>query len=157
MSQPYGASGTKIYVSTAVLAEPADAAAYNALSWTEVGDVRSVGDYGDEAQILTESTLQDSRIFKSKGPRDAGTLAITVLDRPDDSGQVAMIAAEATPYSYPFKIVLPNRLTVGGTDGIEYFIGLVTSKRLNVADTGNIVKRTFNVAINSKITPVAAT
>lgn len=157
MGQPYGASGTKVYIAAAVLAEPADATAYAALSWTEIGDVQSVGDYGDEAQVLTESTLQDSRIFKSKGPRDAGTLAITVLDRPDDAGQLALIAAEGTNYSYPFKVILPNRLTTGGTDQIEYLIGLVTSKRLNVGNTGNIVKRTFNVAVNSKITEVAPT
>ncbi len=53
--------------------------------------------------------------------------------------------------------MLPNRLTTGGTDQIEYLIGLVASKRLNVADASNIVKRTFNVAINSKVTTVAPT
>jgi len=157
MSTPVGASGTKVYISTSVTAEPADAVAYAALSWTEVGDVESLGDYGDEAAILSATTLQDERTFKAKGPRDAGTLAITVLDRPDDTGQIALIAAEATKFNYPFKVVLPNRLTTGGTDQIEYLIGLVASKRLNVADASNIIRRTFNVAINSKVTTVAAT
>lgn len=157
MSTPYSANGTKIYIAPAVTSEPADAAAYAALSWTEIGDVESIGDFGDEAQILTANTLQDERTWKGKGPRDAGTLVITVLDRPDDSGQVAAIAAEAAKFNYPFKIVLPNRLTVAGTDQIEYLIGLVTSKRLNVGDTSNIVRRVFNVAINSKVTTTAAT
>ncbi|MFO1126373.1 MAG: phage tail tube protein [Methylocystis sp.] len=157
MSTPYGASGAKVYISAAVTSEPADAAAYAALSWTEIGDVDSLGDFGDEASILTATTLQDQRTFKAKGPRDAGTMVITCLDRPDDAGQIALVAAEATKYNYPFKVVLPNRLTTGGTDEIEYLIGLVSSKRLNVGDASNIVKRVFNVAVNSKITPVAAT
>ncbi len=157
MSTPYGASGAKVYIAPAVTSEPADAAAYAAQSWTEIGDVESLGDYGDEASILTATTLQDERTFKAKGPRDAGTLVITVLDRPDDVGQIALIAAEASKFNYPFKIVLPNRLTTGGTDQIEYLIGLVASKRQNVADASNIVKRIFNVAVNSKITEVAPT
>ena len=157
MSQPYGASGTKVYIAPSVTSEPADATAYGALTWTEIGDVESVGQYGDEAQVLTASTLQDARVFKAKGPRDAGSLSLTVLDRPDDTGQIALIAAEATSFSYPFKVVLPNRITTGGTDQIEYFIGLVTSKRLDVGDSGNIVKRAFSVAINSKVTEVAPT
>jgi hypothetical protein len=157
MSTPVGSNGTKVYISTSVTSVPADAAAYAALSWTEIGDVESIGDYGDEAPILTAQTLQDERVFKAKGARDAGTLAITCLDRPDDTGQIAVIAAEATKFNYPIKVVLPNRLTVSGTDQIEYFIGLVTSKRLSVGDNSSFIKRVFNVAINSAITTVAAT
>lgn len=157
MSTPVSANGTKVYISTAVTAEPADAASYAALTWVEIGDVESLGEFGDDSPILSAMTLQDERVFKAKGARDAGTLAITVLDRPDDAGQLAMIAAEASKFNYPFKVVLPNRVTVGGTDQIEYMIGLVSSKRLNVGDNSNFLRRTFNVAVNSKITSVAAT
>lgn len=157
MSTPVGSTGTRVYISTSVTAEPADAAAYAALAWTEIGDVESLGDYGDEAPILTAQTLQDERVFKAKGARDAGTLAITCLDRPDDAGQIAAIAAEATKFNYPFKVVLPNRLTVSGTDQTEYLIGLVSSKRVTVGDNSSFIKRMFQVAINSKVTTVAAT
>ena len=152
MSTPYAATGARLYVSSAVTSEPANAAAYAALSWTEVGDVESIGEYGDESQIITAATLQDSRVFKGKGPRDAGTLVLTVLDRPDDTGQDALVTGEGTFFNYPFKITLPNKLTSGGTDEINYFIGLIMSKRLNVGDTTNIVRRVFNIAINSQIT-----
>lgn len=157
MSTPVGSTGTRVYISASVTAEPVDAAAYALLAWTEIGDVESLGDYGDEAPILTAQTLQDERVFKAKGARDAGTLAITCLDRPDDAGQIAAIAAEATKFNYPIKVVLPNRLTVSGTDQIEYFIGLISSKRLTVGDNSSFIKRMFQVAINSKVTTVAAT
>jgi hypothetical protein len=157
MSQPYAATGTRVFIGEAVTDEPANVAAYAGLLWTEIGDVESVGDFGDDAPIITASTLQDERIFKAKGPRDAGTLTITVLDKPDDNGQIAAIAAEGTRFNYPFRIVLPNRLTTGGNDQTEYLIGLVSSKRLSVGDNQNIVRRVFSVAINSKITTAPAT
>jgi hypothetical protein len=158
MSTPYAASGARFYVTTsAVYTEPANAAAYLALTWVEVADVESIGEYGDEASILTAATLQDSRVFKGKGPRDAGTIALTVLDRVDDAGQAQLITAEGVSQNYGFKVELPNKITTSGTNELNYFIGLVSSKRLNVGNTSNIVRRTFNIAVNSAITTTAAT
>lgn len=157
MAQPYGATGTRVYISTAVTSAPADSAAYGALSWTEIGDVESLGDFGDEAQILTANSLGRSRVVKVKGPYDAGSLTITVLDKPDDTGQAAAKVAAGTSYDYPIKVILPNPVTVGGTGEIAYLIGKVSSKSLNVGDATNIVKRRFTVAINSEITEVPAT
>lgn len=158
MSTPYAAAGAKVYVSNAaVYTTPANAAAYAALTWVEIGDVESIGEFGDEAQIITAATLQDSRVFKGKGPKDAGTMPITVLDRPDDTGQLQLVTAEASNANYAFKVELPNKLSSGGTNQLEYFTGLVSSKRQNIGNTSNIVRRTFNVAINSEITEVAPT
>jgi hypothetical protein len=159
MGIPYAAAGAKVHIcSTVQFAEPADAAAYAALSFTEIGDVQSIGEYGDEARILTADTLQDNRTFKAKGTRDAGTVPLICLDRPDDTGQQALNTAEAANAGmYAFKVTLPNKLSSGGTDQIDYFCALVSSKRLNVGDTNNIVKRGWNLAINTKITTTAAT
>jgi len=157
MSQIFTANSTKVYVSTSVVAEPADAAAYALLAWTEIGGIESLGAYGDEANIATIALLGDARIRKAKGARDAGTLELTTAKWADDVGQIALIAGEGTNFNYPFKIVLPNRLLVAGTDEIDYLIGLISSKRENVGTNDNVVRRTFNVAINSKVTVVAPT
>jgi hypothetical protein len=157
MSQPYANSGARVFISAAVVTEPADAAAYAALSWTEIGDVLSLSGFGDEAQILSTATLQDERVFKAKGPRDSGTLEITCLNREDDTGQIAAVAAEQTAYNYPIKVELPNKLTTGGTNGLKYMIGLVSSRRLGAIDPTSFGQIAFMVALNSKITSVAAT
>lgn len=155
---PYAANGAKFYVSaSAVYSEPASAAAYEALVWEQVSGVESMGEYGDEAQIITAADLQASRMFKAKGPRDAGTLALTVLDAPSDTGQQRLVTAESVAQNYAFKVELPNKLSEGGTNELQYFIGLVSSKRQNVGNVSNIVRRTFNIAINSQITHTAAT
>lgn len=157
MATAYSASGATISIAAAVTTEPANAAAFAALSWTAIGSVNSLGEYGDQSQILTATTLQENRVFKGKGPRDAGTLELVVLDRYDDAGQVALIAAQAAMWMYPFKITLPNNLNSPGTAQIDYFCAFVVSQRLNVGRADNIVMRTFQLAINTKVTTTAPT
>jgi len=153
----FTANGAKFSIGPSVSAEPADAAAYAALSYTEVAFAESLGEYGDEASIVTFAEIGAGRVRKAKGARDAGTMPVTTAHIADDAGQDALIAAEATNNKYAFKVVLPNRLTVGGTDEINYFIGLVTSKRDSVGTNDNVVRRTFNIAIDSEVTVVDAT
>ena len=83
--------------------------------------------------------------------------SITVAHASDDTGQAAMIAAEATYSNYAFKVELPNRLNATGTDETQYFRGLVMSKRQNIGNNDNVVRRTFNLGVNSEIVVVAAT
>jgi hypothetical protein len=153
MSTPYSAGGAKISIcTTAQYVEPASIATYSALTWQEIGDVESIGEYGDEAQILTAATLQDSRVFKAKGARDGGTLSLTCLDRPDDTGQQALITAEGVnPGMFAFKVELP---TTPGASNINYFCAKISSKRLNVGTAANIVRRGFNLAITTQVLQV---
>ncbi len=67
-----------------------------------------------------------------------------------DVGQAAMIAAEATNDNYMFKIILPDG-PVGYSDTIQYFRGMVMGKRQNVGNNENLIRRNFNVGINSAI------
>lgn len=157
MAHLYTASGSKVYIAPSVAAEPADATAYAALTWTEIGFLSNIGEYGDESSLQTGAVVGDARVRKAKGARDAGTLTLTVFPDPDDDGQAALIAAEATNSNYPIKIVEPNRLNATGTDGIDYMTVLVSSKRKALGGNDTIVTRTFNAAITSKITEVAPT
>lgn len=157
MTEPVSGSGTKIYIAGAVTAEPADAAAYQALTWIEIKEVETIGEYGDEKTVTSFAVLGDDRVKKVTGSSDAGTLTITVVDIPDDAGQVAAKAAQAMKYNYPFKIVSPNRLTVAGTDQIDYLIGPVASQRKGQTTPNGELTRVFTVAINSKFTTVAPT
>jgi hypothetical protein len=157
MAHLYTASGSKVYIAPSVVSAPADAAAYAGLTWTEIGFLSNIGEYGDEASLQTGSVVGDARVRKAKGARDAGTLTITVYPDPDDDGQAALIAAEGTNSNYPIKIVEPNRLDDDGTDGIDYMTVLVSSKRKTLGGNDTIVTRTFNAAINSSIVEVAPT
>lgn len=147
------ASGTRIYISGSAVASTVDTLAeFEAITvWTEIGMVENLGEYGDESQAVTGAVIGDSRTRKAKGARDAGTVPITVFHDPLDAGQAAMEAAEGTNDNYAFKVVIPDSPTASYSDTIEYFRGLVMSKRKNIGTNDNIVRKTYNVGINSEI------
>ena len=145
------ASGTKIYIGPAVAASVDTLAEFQAISpWTEIGLVENVGEYGDESAAVTFAAVGDGRMRKSKGARDAGTLALTCGHDPLDAGQAAVEAAEATNLKYAFKVVIPDG-PAGYSNTIQYFRGLVMSKRKNVGTNDNVVRNNYAIAIDSEI------
>lgn len=153
----FTATGAKVFIGPSVTNATDTTGEFAALSWTEIGMVRSIGDYGDQSSIVSAAVIGDGRMRKAKGARDAGDFDLTVFPVADDTGQAALLAAESTYSNYGFKVVLPNRLNQGGTDQIDYFRGLVTSRRTNVGENDAIVTLTARVAVNSPIYTVAAT
>lgn len=164
------ASGTRFFLGTTAPIEfppdfdptdPVQAAAviaqFEADSYIEVGEVEDLGEFGDEAELVPFASLQDGRVRKYKGTRDAGTMPVTTGHDPTDEGQTAMIAAEASPLDYNIKVELNNAVTLGGTNEINYFYGKISSKRKNVGTANNIVRKSFNVAVNSPVVEIAPT
>ena len=144
------ASGTKIFIGP-VAADSVDTAAeFKALmGFVEVKNVESYGDFGDESAAVTFNSVGAGRIQKAKGSRDAGTLALTVGFVPDDPGQIAMEAAEKSISNYAFQVVFPDGSS-------QYFRGLVMSRRRNVGSANDVLKRVFNIGINSELYDSAA-
>jgi hypothetical protein len=125
---------------------------YEADSYVEIGEVEDGGEFGDESERIAFTALSDSRTRKFKGPRDAGDMTLVVGDDPTDEGQVALEAAEATPFDYNFRVELNDKISLGGENSFHYFIGKVFTKRRNVGNVSNVVRRNFVIGINSQIT-----
>lgn len=151
------ATGTKFYIGPSVLDTVDTTSEFTGLTYVEVGLVETLGEVGDESSAVTFAALGDGRTRKAKGARDAGTMAVTVAHDPLDDGQLAMIAAEGTSLNYAIKMELPDKPNATGTPTIQYFRGLVMSKRLNVGGNDNVIRRTFNLGVNSEIYEVPAT
>lgn len=149
------AAESKFYIGGA--GEPASQVEYETHSYIEVGEVENLGEIGDESQVVTFASLADGRMRKLKGVRDAGTLNVVCGYDATDAGQDAMVAAEAQPLNYAFKIELNDPVTLGGTPTIIYFYGQVLSKRRNIGDVNNVVRYNFNVGVNSALTEVDPT
>lgn len=143
------ASGTRVYIGGTTPC--ATLAAYQALTWVEVGEVEDAGEFGDESSAVTWTALKDGRTRKMKGPRDAGTLALAVGDDPNDVGQIALAAAEQSPLAYNFKVVLSDKITTAGNNSEHYFNGPVMSRRKNVGGVSNVVKGRYSVGVNTSI------
>jgi tail tube protein len=154
----FTATGAKMFVAPSTTVALSDTLAeLEALTWTEVGLIESIGEYGDESSAVTFASLGDGRIRKAKGARDAGTLAVTCAHDFTDTGQLALVAGEGTNLNYPFKVELPNKLTGAGTNELNFFRGLIMSRRKNVGANDNVVRVVFNIGVNSQIYEKAPT
>ena len=158
------ASGTRIYIGTTGipanmvdLTDEQALAEFEADSYIEIGEAESLGEYGDESEVVPFASLNDGRTRKFKGTRDAGTLPLVVGHDPSDEGQLAVVAAEANHLDYNFKVVGNDAITLGGNGSVDYFYGKVMSKRKNVGDVNNVVRANYAVGINSRIVTREAT
>lgn len=127
----------------------ADATAYDALTFTAIGQILNLGEFGDSANPITAEYLEDGRTQKYKGTRDAGTMALEFGYDYGDTGQAALIAAEPNPGNFAFKVELNDS---GGTNPTTfYFRGQVMSHRISVGSSNSVVTLSADVAVNSPI------
>lgn len=150
------ASGVQFFIGTTVAAE--NLSQFITDSYTEVGEVEDLGEFGDESEQVTFASLANSRLQKLKGVRDAGVLALICGSDDADAGQDALIVAEAdNVLDFNFKVILNDKATISGTPSEHYFRGKVMSKRLGVGTANNVVRKTFNIGVNSEILSIDAT
>ncbi len=150
-------TGSGVILAIGTTAAAPSLAQFQADSYTNVGEVEDLGEFGDESEEIRFTSLTDGRVRKLKGPRDAGTIQVVCGDDDNDVGQLEMTAAEANTLDYNFRITLNNKQTLGGTNGVQYFRGKVMSKRLQIGQANSTLRRRFNVGINSAIVVVAST
>lgn len=148
------ASGARLFIGTQNSDRNTQLADYQADSYIEVGEIEDLGEFGDESERVKFTSLQDGRTRTLKGPRDAGEMALVVGDDMLDEGQIALEAAEASPLDFNFKVILNDAQTIGGDGSNHFFIGKVFTKRRNVGQANNVVRRNFAIGINSGIASV---
>lgn len=130
---------------------------YEADTYVTIDEVEDGGQIGDEATFVSFTALADGRTRKFKGPFDAGTVALVCGADTLDVGQQALVAALPVKLNYNFRVILADPTTITGEGTILYFSGQVGSDRRNIGAVNNIVKRTFNIAVNTAILEVDPT
>lgn len=146
------AAGAKISIGPTTAADTA--VEYAALTYVEIGEVENLGEFGDQSNDVTFTSLKDSRVRHLKGARDAGVLALVVGRDAKDLGQVALKAAEKTKHAYAFKIEAADAEDGNDPNSIYYFHALVQSARDNFGEADNVVRTTFNLGIATGIIEV---
>lgn len=149
-------------VSTAALANVAigtTLAASNQLefeadNYTVVGEAEDLGEFGDTAEEVGFTSLNDRRMRKFKGAFNAGNMTIQLGLDVSDAGQTALLAAFASDDDYNFRVELNDG---SNSNTFLYFRGKVMTSPFNVGNVNNVVRRTFTVGINSAIVQVDAT
>jgi len=137
-------AGTKLFVSNA---QPASytTGGFNALTWTEVGELSNIGDLGGTTTIVSHIPINTAVQVRRAGSIDPGTLNLQGA-RCTDAGQAILKTAFTNRNSISFRIVYPTALGV-----TEHFTGIVTSNVTNVGNADQILGYTAGVSIDNEI------
>lgn len=155
MADIFAVAGAKVYIGTTTAA--ADETDFAADTYTEIGLVETIGDFGDTAADVTFTGLSDQRTQHLKGSFDAGTMQLTCGRDDSDAGQAALISAFASPQPYNFKIEWNDGDGTPDSGSVSYFRGRVMSKSLtNGTGPNNVARRQFNIGISSEILDIPA-
>lgn len=123
-------AGTTLHISAS---QPAtyDASGYNALSWTILGEITDLGEFGREYALVTHNPVANRGTVKKKGSFNEGAMALQLGLDTDDAGQILAKAALLSDNDYSIKITTQNgdkyfcqsqvmnfKVAVGGVDTI---------------------------------------
>lgn len=107
------------------------AAGFQALDFTEVGEITDFGEFGREYSQVTHAPVKNRRTVKRKGSFDEGSVTLPMARDSSDAGQKLLDAAVLTDDSYSYCIRLQDgtrffftaqcmsfKTTLGGVDSI---------------------------------------
>jgi len=152
-------AGSKIFIGPQTDDKPTDftEAEFDALTgWIEVDGWETMGGFGDSAALISTSLINRGRDIKQKGTRNAGSMENNFTVLPDDAGQIAVNAAEATNKNYAFKVEYDDLPTAGTNPTTDFFVGLVMGKPETGGTANTIRMFSPTIEINSNVVRKAA-
>lgn len=122
-----------------------DKAGYEALTWTQVKGIVSIGTVGTTTSPIDVPDLETGFTKAVKGGRAGTVTAVAMREIKTDAGQAAAKAAaiEAQSVEYSFKILEPS----SGGD-VEYVSGIAYDWQRNERSTTSYAGFTFNIRGN---------
>lgn len=138
--------GTSLFVSAA---SPAtyDTAGFAALSYTEVGEVESLGEFGGSAQITPFTPLATGIVKKRKGSINYGTASASIGRLASDAGQAIL----KDGFDGANKYVVHSFKVVNSDGAIAYFTGMISSFVTVTNDANNVTKVNCNIELDNKV------
>ncbi len=157
MSGIFATVGSKVSIGQVMSPQstPFVLADFASQTWTPCGWTQSIGQFGDVSAEIKFDAIDQSRTQKLKGTRDAGSMDVAMGVDHTDPGQIALVAAEQTPYDYAVKVEF-NDAASGGTPSARYFIAKVMSAAEKLDTANNVVMLNCTLAIDSNIVRVDA-
>lgn len=156
MSDARTNAGTLLYICTTPTVGPLDQTAFEALTWVRIKNVGTCGEFGTD-ETISSYPLEDGGTLKGKGMLNLKDVEFEYADDYDDAGQLAVIAAGDTAFSYPFKREKADKPTSGGTNTIWYTVGKV-KKVMPVDGSGDDFQRSMSMIAQEQVpVKVAAT
>lgn len=129
MSESFRSIGTTLGVSASAPATY-DASGYGALTFTTVGGVSSIGEFGASFEQVTHVDLDDGETQKDYGTKNAGDPSVVYRIIPSDAGQGILETAEGALNKISIKVTRPNGL-------IQYAQAIVQGSPMSEASGSN--------------------
>lgn len=136
---------TKVYVAVGQTPATNDKAGYDALTWTLIPDVTSIGTLGGQNSVIQHIPVDDAFVYKVAGSTNYGTLELTGA-RTTAAALDDMRTAFASRLPTPFKVVYPTAL--GETDAFQ---AIVTSVQTNAGNADQILGFNMTVDVTGEI------
>lgn len=152
------ATGSTLAIGTTLATPNGTQAEYEADSYTTVGSVESISEFGDQRSSVTFASLGDGRMQKARGIADAGDIEVVYAHSTGEAGQAAMKAAfAATSQStdeFNFRVQLNDQISTSPTR--YYFRARVLSDRQLELTNDGVVRKKAMLAINTAVREVDA-
>jgi hypothetical protein len=117
-------------------------AGYTALTWTAVGEVTDLGEFGREFNLITHNPLGSRGTVKLKGSFNEGSISVSLALDTDDAGQILAKAAAQSDNDYSVKIITQN--------GDDYYMQVkVMSFKVQVGSVDSVTSATMTMEITT--------
>ena len=119
-------------------------AGFEALTFTEVGEVTDYGEFGRKYNLVKHNPVATRKTVKRKGSYDSGSMTIPMALVNDDAGQIIMKAAAASDASHSVCIELK--------DGYKfYFTVQVMQFLIKVGSVDSITQATAMLELDDDV------
>jgi hypothetical protein len=119
-----------------------DSAGYAALTFTNVGEITDLGEFGREYALVTHNPIGSRGTVKKKGSFNEGTMALKLGLDTDDAGQILVKAASLSDADYSFLITSQN-------GDKYYFQAQVMNFKVGLSTTDAITSASVNLELTS--------
>lgn len=124
-------------------------AGFEALTFVEVGEVISIGEFGGSAEVITHTPIKTGIIKKFKGSKDYGSQSIQ-YGKLTDLGQTAL--SDGFDGANEFE---EHSIEVAYSDNTKrYYTGVVTSYTNQELSTSAVVNGASTIEVTNKIVEV---
>jgi hypothetical protein len=151
-------TGSGVSLSIGTTAAATTLAQFQADSYTTVGEVAEIGEFGDERAIVSFMALADGRVRKARGSANAGDAVITFAYDSTNVGQDglrnAFNAVSQSADEFNFRVLFNDQISVNPTTW--YFRARISQRRVQNITNDNIITVQVTLAINSALVELEA-
>jgi hypothetical protein len=142
--------GTKLYVCATAQNDDLNQAAYEALTWVQVGKVGNAGDWGTQSSMPSYDTLDEETSQFQKGTATAGKPTVECASVANDAGQI-ILRTYGVPYNQnnaALKLERNDMAQGGASNTILYSRGVVDGPRYPGGGNDDFVREVYDIALN---------